>query len=90
PSRARRVRRVSTRNDIDPLVALPARTVLIDGSPQTWRGYWLELCAFREMARILVRRDLLVHFRQTYVGFAWLLFKPLHGQNPLRTARELG
>ncbi|EXI74320.1 MAG TPA: ABC transporter permease [Candidatus Accumulibacter phosphatis] len=57
--------------------ALPARTVLIDGSPQTWRGYWHELCSFHEVTRMLVRRDLIVRFRQTYFGLAWLLFKPL-------------
>jgi len=71
-------------------VALPARTVLIDGSPQTGRGYWLDLCAFREMARVLVRRDLVVGFRQTtYFALAWLLFKPPHGQDLVRTGRNL-
>jgi len=55
---------------------LPSQ-LIIDGSPPTWRGYWRELRTFHEVARMLIRRDLIVRFRQTYFGFAWLLFKPL-------------
>lgn len=53
------------------------RTRLIDSSPPNLRGYCRELCAFHEVFRMLVRRDLIVRFRQTYFGLAWLLFKPL-------------
>ena len=52
-------------------------TLLIDATPPTWTGYWNELKAFREVLRMLIRRDLIVRFRQTYFGLAWLLFKPL-------------
>lgn len=51
--------------------------LIIDGSPLTFRAYWRELRAFHEVLRMLVRRDLIVRFRQTYFGLAWLLFKPL-------------
>jgi len=51
--------------------------LIIDGTPPTWRSYRRELSAFREVARVLIRRDLIVRFRQTYFGLAWLLFKPL-------------
>ncbi|MDP2821760.1 MAG: ABC transporter permease [Sulfuritalea sp.] len=54
-----------------------APILLIDGTPPTWRGYWRELRAFHEVLRMLIRRDLIVRFRQTYFGLAWLLFKPL-------------
>ncbi|WP_291995353.1 ABC transporter permease [Candidatus Accumulibacter sp. ACC003] len=37
----------------------------------------MELWKFREVAKMLIRRDLIVRFRQTYFGLAWLLFKPL-------------
>jgi lipopolysaccharide transport system permease protein len=50
---------------------------IIDGSAPTFGAYCQELWAFREVARMLVRRDLIVRFRQTYFGLAWLLFKPL-------------
>lgn len=55
----------------------PPLPLIIDGSPPTWRSYWRELCAFHEVAQMLIRRDLIVRFRHTYFGFAWLLFKPL-------------
>lgn len=58
------------------LPALPPSR-LIDASEPGLRGYWHELCAFREVAYMLIRRDLIVRFRQTYFGLAWLLFKPL-------------
>ncbi len=53
------------------------RVLLIDGVPPTLIGYWNELLSFHEVLRMLVRRDLIVRFRQTYFGLAWLLFKPL-------------
>jgi lipopolysaccharide transport system permease protein len=55
---------------------IPAERV-IDGSPPTFLAYCRELHAFREVAYMLIRRDLIVRFRQTYFGLAWLLFKPL-------------
>lgn len=50
---------------------------IIDGSRPNWSVYGRELWAFREVAFMLVRRDLIVRFRQTFFGLAWLLFKPL-------------
>lgn len=50
---------------------------IIDGTPPGWRRYWDELYAFREVARMLIQRDLIIRFRQTFFGLAWLLFKPL-------------
>lgn len=50
---------------------------LIDNSPPTFLGYVKELVSFRTVARVMVRRDLIVRFRDTYFGLAWLLFKPL-------------
>jgi lipopolysaccharide transport system permease protein len=49
----------------------------IDGRRPTFMGYCRELHEFREVLYMLVRRDLIVRFRQTYFGLAWLLFKPL-------------
>ena len=50
---------------------------VIDGKPPRLRQYWGELYAFREVARMLIQRDLIIRFRQTFFGLAWLLFKPL-------------
>ncbi|MBK9020486.1 MAG: ABC transporter permease [Sulfuritalea sp.] len=52
-------------------------TILIDASPPTLAAYCREVFEFREVAWMLIRRDLIVRFRQTYFGLAWLLFKPL-------------
>lgn len=50
---------------------------IIDGRPPGLFEYCRELYAYREVAYVLIRRDLIVRFRQTYFGLAWLLFKPL-------------
>lgn len=49
----------------------------IDGRPPSLLEYCRELFEYREVAYVLIRRDLIVRFRQTYFGLAWLLFKPL-------------
>jgi lipopolysaccharide transport system permease protein len=50
---------------------------LIDGRSPGLLEYCRELHNYREVAFMLIRRDLIVRFRQTYFGLAWLLFKPL-------------
>ena len=50
---------------------------IIDGRPPSLLEYCRELHEYREVAYVLIRRDLIVRFRQTYFGLAWLLFKPL-------------
>lgn len=50
---------------------------LIDGRQPGLIEYCRELHQYREVAYVLIRRDLIVRFRQTYFGLAWLLFKPL-------------
>lgn len=69
--------RIPTAMNDHPNPPLPKATLLIDGTPPTWHAYWRELRAFHEVAGMLIRRDLIVRFRQTYFGVAWLLFKPL-------------
>lgn len=49
----------------------------IDGRPASFSRYCRELYDYRQVGWVLVRRDLIVRFRQTYFGLAWLLFKPL-------------
>lgn len=54
-----------------------APALVIDGSPDTFGSYCRELWAYRAVAGVMVRRDLIVRFRQTFIGLAWLLFRPL-------------
>lgn len=62
---------------LSPVGPTAGRAQLIDRTPPSLRGYCHELVAFHEVAYMLIRRDLIVRFRQTYFGLAWLLFKPL-------------
>lgn len=39
--------------------------------------YWRELWRFRELFYILAWRDLLVRYKQTVIGVAWVLLRPL-------------
>lgn len=50
---------------------------LIDGLPPRFGAYCSELWEFRQVAVMLIQRDLIVRFRQTFFGLAWLLFKPM-------------
>lgn len=57
--------------------AVHRRELVLDGSIPQWSVYLRELYGYREVALVMMRRDLIVRFRQTYFGIAWLLFKPL-------------
>jgi homopolymeric O-antigen transport system permease protein len=41
------------------------------------KGYWRELVAYRELFIFLVWRDVLVRYKQTVLGVAWSLLRPL-------------
>lgn len=49
--------------------------VIEAGSPLS--GYWSELWSYRELFYFLAWRDLLVRYKQTAVGVAWTLVRPL-------------
>ena len=41
------------------------------------RNYWLDLWRYRELFRVLAWRDLSVRYKQTVIGGAWALIRPL-------------
>src|ERR1700694_1489354 len=41
------------------------------------RNYWLDLWRYRELFRVLAWRDLAVRYKQTVIGAAWALIRPL-------------
>src|SRR6185312_4695876 len=41
------------------------------------RHYWLELWRYRELFQVLARRDLSIRYKQTIIGLAWALIRPL-------------
>ncbi|MGC8534733.1 MAG: ABC transporter permease [Rhizomicrobium sp.] len=52
------------------------RTLVIEPG-RSERHYWRDVWAFRELFTILAWRDVSVRYRQTVVGIAWALLRPL-------------
>ena len=44
---------------------------------RTERHYWLDLWQYRELFRVLAWRDISVRYKQTVIGAAWALIRPL-------------
>jgi lipopolysaccharide transport system permease protein len=52
-------------------------TQLLIEAGRTERQYWRDLWRYRELFYFLAWRDLLVRYKQTYVGAGWSLIRPL-------------
>ena len=44
---------------------------------RTERHYWRDLWRFRELFYILAWRDIIVRYKQTVLGVAWAILRPL-------------
>jgi lipopolysaccharide transport system permease protein len=55
---------------------LNSSTIFIKAG-QTERHYWADLWRYRELFYFLAWRDILVRYKQTIIGFAWALIRPL-------------
>src|SRR5450755_1201633 len=53
-----------------------SHTLIIEAG-RTERHYWCDLWRYRELFYFLAWRDLLVRYKQTVVGVAWPLIRPL-------------
>ena len=40
------------------------------------KNYWHNLWAYKELLYVLTRRDILVRYKQTIIGFGWALIRP--------------
>jgi lipopolysaccharide transport system permease protein len=61
-----------------PLIPLPPhmhRLIIEPG--RTERQYWRDLWTYRELFYFLAWRDILVRYKQTVIGIAWALVRPL-------------
>lgn len=47
------------------------------GAGQTARGYWRDLWRYRELFQVLAWRDVSVRYKQTAIGVAWAVIRPL-------------
>src|ERR1700677_3262949 len=57
------------------LAPKPARIVIEAG--RSAAQYWRDLWRYRELLYFLAWRDIIVHYKQTLIGVAWALIKPL-------------
>jgi lipopolysaccharide transport system permease protein len=57
-------------------VNAPRETLVIEAG-RAERHYWKDLWRFRELFFILTWRDILVRYKQTAIGIAWALLRPL-------------
>jgi lipopolysaccharide transport system permease protein len=55
----------------------PRNTTLIIEAGRTDRQYWKDLWRYRELFFFLAWRDILVRYKQTVIGVAWALIRPL-------------
>jgi lipopolysaccharide transport system permease protein len=53
------------------------RDVLVIEAGRTERHYWADLWRYRELFYFLAWRDLLVRYKQTAIGVAWAVLRPL-------------
>jgi len=53
------------------------QSVLIIEAGRTERHYWKDLWRYRELFYFLAWRDILVRYKQTVIGLAWALIRPL-------------
>src|SRR6266480_1095442 len=52
------------------------KTIIIEPG-RLERNYWLDLWRYRELFRVLAWRDLAVRYKQTVIGVAWSVIRPL-------------
>lgn len=56
---------------------MTARQTLVIEAGRTERHYWRDLWRYRELFYFLAWRDILVRYKQTAIGVAWALIRPL-------------
>src|SRR5688500_8170044 len=56
---------------------LPAEEELIIEAGRAERQYWRDLWRYRELFYFLAWRDVLVRYKQTTIGVAWAVLRPL-------------
>jgi lipopolysaccharide transport system permease protein len=57
--------------------ASPGERLLVLEPGRAERNYWADLWAYRELFAILAWRDVAVQYKQTVIGAAWALVRPL-------------
>ena len=55
----------------------PEEEILVIEAGRTEKHYWMDLWRYRELFYFLAWRDILVRYKQTVIGVAWALLRPL-------------
>jgi lipopolysaccharide transport system permease protein len=55
---------------------MPAPTIILEPG-RLQRQYWRDLWRYRELLGFLAWRDVVVHYKQTLIGVAWAVLRPL-------------
>lgn len=55
----------------------PASQWLVLEPNRIEKQYWKDLWRYRELFAILAWRDIAVRYKQTFIGVAWALIRPL-------------
>jgi lipopolysaccharide transport system permease protein len=61
----------------NPAAASVARRVLVLEPGRAERNYWRDLWSYRELLAVLAWRDLAVRYKQTVIGVAWVVIRPV-------------
>lgn len=67
----------STVTNSDDLFSLSSDDILIIEPGNTARNYWLDIWKYRELFYFMAWRDILVRYKQTVIGVAWSIVRPL-------------
>ena len=59
------------------MTQMAAKHVLIIEAGRTERHYWADLWRYRELLYFLAKRDIAVRYKQTMLGIAWAVLRPL-------------
>jgi lipopolysaccharide transport system permease protein len=60
-----------------PEQVIDSQSVLVIEAGRTERHYWKDLWRYRELFYFLAWRDILVRYKQTTIGIAWALIRPV-------------
>lgn len=69
--------RLATGEPATAAIAAPGEVTFILEAGRADRNYWADLWRFRELFAILAWRDVAVQYKQTVIGIAWALVRPL-------------
>ena len=60
----------------DQIIAKPAHEVVLEAG-RADRHYWADLWRYRELFQVLAWRDVTIRYKQTIIGVAWAVIRPL-------------